>query len=703
MPSRRGHAAHEDEGSSRVQTTVVAAVLAASGFTFWRYLVAYPPVWPHLALDSRLGFDVDKAAGLAGALLFIGALNLAAWQLGAWARQGLGDTERGRLAGLAQLALGLMIIPYLVLALAACRLLHPFALAALLAVPCVLALPRLVRGLRARARRPRDSPRARFARPEIGLWLALGLFLAAGPLLSALGPQLGWDAEVYHLALPERYLFHGGIYVTPFSLYSAFPGHMEMFYLLALGLSGEVAAKLVHFEFGVLLFALVYVVASRESRRCAVLALLFLASEPLLYTEMSWAYNDLVAPFYALFAFVGLRSWSESGERTPLLRAGLFAGACLATRYLGGAVLVSLCAAMWLVPVRVPSTSRVRASFALAGLAGLALLPWLARNWIFTGNPAAPTLQGLFYSEGNEFFSPLAILQTYAFHDAIGMGRDAWALLKLPWNLTVGSIPGSYRDSFGFQLSPLHAIGFVSALALALYRRRRDIARALVMVVVFALLWFPFFQEVRFLLPLAGILALLGGWAFDELLPRRPGLASVLWVFPFLGAGLAGSAQLAELGTRYTLALGSAPRAAEQKRYAGPAGAAALRATLASHSDAKVFLVAESRSYLFRGLDYIPYQPLEAPPTLEWLRAQPDVGALHCGLQDMGVTHVFANFNNIAGPVRPRAIPDYAAGDYAADMQRIKDLMDQRGRAIYKRGGIGVVRLSRAEGCESEE
>jgi len=703
MPPRPGHAAHEDEGSSRVQTTVVAAVVAASGFTFWRYLVAYPPVWPQLALDSRLGFDIDKAVGLGGALLFLGALNLAAWQLGAWARHGLGDTERGRLAGLAQLALGLMIIPYLVLALAACRLLHPFALAALLAVPCVPALPRLVRGLGARARRSSDPPRAPFPRPGSWVWLALALLLAAGPLLSALGPQIGWDAEVYHLALPERYLFHGGIYLTPFSLYSAFPGHMEMFYLLALGLSGEVAAKLVHFEFGVLLFALLYVVASRESRRCAVLALLFLASEPLLYKEMSWAYNDLVGPFYALFAFVGLRSWSESGERTPLLRAGLFAGACLAARYLGGAVLLSLCAALWLVPVRAPLPARVRATLGLAGLSGLALLPWLVRNWFFTGNPLAPSLQALFYVGGDEFFSTLAIRQIDAFIDVIGMGRDGWALLELPWNLTVGTTPGNYRNGFGFQLGPLHAIGYASAVAVALLRRRRDMLRAGVWVAAFVLLWFPLIQEARYLLPLAGILALLGGWAFDELLPRRLAPGSLLWLVPLLGVGLAASAQLDGLGKRYELALGSVSHAAELQRYAGPAGAAALREALVSLPDAKVFLVAESRSYLFHGLDYIPYQSLEAPPSLDWINGQADLEALHCALQDMGVTHVFMNFNNAAGPRRPEAIPDYADDDYVADMQRINDLMNQRGRAIYKRGGIGVVRLFRAASCESEE
>ena len=101
----------------------------------------------------------------------------------------------------------------------------------------------------------------------------------------------------------------------------------------------------------------------------------------------------------------------------------------------------------------------------------------------------------------------------------------------LPWNLSVASTPDVYTDSFGFRLGPLYPIGFASALAVALLRRRLDMARALVMVAVLVLLWFPLFQEPRFLLPAAGILALLSGWAFDQLLPstRRLAAASALW------------------------------------------------------------------------------------------------------------------------------------------------------------------------------
>ncbi len=715
----RAHTANEiapSDGRRGARSAIAAVLVALSAIVFWHYLRSYPPQLPRLALGADFGFSLEKARGGAGALLFMAALNLAAWQLGAGIRRVLGDTREGpgSLAGLAQLAYGLLAIPYLVLALAASHLLYPIALAGVLAVPCATLLPRL-----------RHTPMVlRAAREALGAcpaahrwtWLVFAGVLAVGPLLGALSPDVGWDADVYHLAIPERMLAVGGIWVTSFSMFTAFPAHMEMFYVLALGLSGDIAARLIHFELGVLACILVYQVGALESRRCALLALLFMVSEPLLYSEMAWAYADLVGSFYALFAFVSLRDWLRTRDRALLLRAGLFSGACLATRYLGGSVLLGLCAALWLAPRRESLATRVRVTLALAGLSTLALLPWLARNQIFIGNPIAPVAQAIFHSPGAEFFPPLAIRQTYAFHENVGMGRDLWALLKLPWNLTV-STPGTYMGSFGFQLSPLHAIGFASALAVALLRRRLDMARGLVMLATLVLLWFSLFQEPRFLLPATGILALLAGWAFDELLPpvRRLAPASaasearsepkasggggagyaravtaMLWLPLITAVSLAWLPQLDSLGVRYGVALGNLWQGDPRTEDA----ITALRGAAGSHPRARTFVFGMSRSYALRGLDIVPYQALEAPPTLAWLHESPDVQSLHCRLRAMQVSHLFADFETLHSGPRPIEIADYGAAEYRADIQKVADLMEERARPIYSKGGIRIVELA---------
>jgi hypothetical protein len=115
---------------------------------------------------------------------------------------------------------------------------------------------------------------------------------------------------------------------------------------------------------------------------------------------------------------------------------------------------------------------------------------------------------------------------------------------------------------------------------------------------------------------------------------------------------------------------------------------------VASDSRARIFLFGVSRSYAFRGLDVVPYQPLEAPPTLAWLHESADVLSLHCRLRGMHVSHVFADFQNLhKASSRPAELADYGAAEYRADIQRVVDLMDERARTIYRKGGIRIADL----------
>ena len=57
----------------------------------------------------------------------------------------------------------------------------------------------------------------------------------------------------------------------------------------------------------------------------------------------------------------------------------------------------------------------------------------------------------------------------------------------------------------------------------------------------------------------------------------------------------------------------------------------------------RIALFFDSRSFYYWGMDYVPYQPMEAPPLLHWLHARPSLNELHCGLQAMGVTHVLVH------------------------------------------------------------
>jgi hypothetical protein len=675
---------------------LAVAVGLFAGFTLWRYALAHPITWPGLGTDASLVPEAAKLVRALSALGFLVVLNLAAWWIGGAVRRIVGQVESGPgadLDALARIAYGLIALPPIVLALAALHGLHAWLLAGLLGVPAPLAL----RDVAAKLGPGIGRWRARAAkRPgAAALIAAFALVVLQGPCWVALGPEVGWDADVYHLAIPARYLQLNGIEVTPFSMFSAFPAAMEMLYLLALALSGEAAAKLIHLELGLLTFALLYCVARRESARCALLAIVFLATEPLIYAEMGWAYADLFGAFYALFATVSWLDWRRSGRRELLVRAGVFAGACLSTRYLGGTVLLTLLALTWLAPRAGSAGRRLEASLWIGGLATLMLSPWLLRNALLTGNPVAPVLQGVFHAPGTEFFSEIAIAQTIAFDRAIGMGRDAVAYLMLPWNLTVGSTPGTYRNSFGFQIGALHVISLVAGAAVCVWRRRSDMALLLLQAWIFASAWFLVFQEVRFLLPLAATLSWVGAWAFDQLLPEARRWRAALLSIPAIALGYCWLAQLDGLGDRFALAIGGRSHETVLMRDSQRIALARSRAELGQR--ARIFLVGASRSHLFSGLDYVPYQALEGPPTLEWLRQARDVVDLHCRLDALGATHVL--LDEVALEQRPKVVPSYGSGDFERDIGKVRRLMAQRGHTLHDRHGVKVVRLEPAVGC----
>jgi hypothetical protein len=133
-------------------------------------------------------------------------------------------------------------------------------------------------------------------------WTALYLALIALlGLLWALLPPADWDGLFYHLAGPKLYLQAGGIIGGINVPHFNFPSLMEMLFAWTMLLRGDIAAKLLHLVFGLLLTGLVYLTAHRLLEpKAGWRAVTILASMPMLITLASWAYNDLALAFYQL-------------------------------------------------------------------------------------------------------------------------------------------------------------------------------------------------------------------------------------------------------------------------------------------------------------------------------------------------------------------------------------------------------------------
>ncbi len=672
----------------RVRVPERLLVGALGVFVVAAYLRRHPLGPISLRLDLVGLPHPGKILSLLGLLALLFAINLCAWSLGDLLLRRLrDDVLPPRERALWKLALGLLALPYLVLLLAALHLLVVPAFAALLIVP-VLA--------RALLRRPGNSAAGSAAQARALGFLVLAALLLGNAFLGLFGPWPGWDALTYHLALPERYLFANGIVVTPFVWASTFPLNAEMLYVLALGIGNDVLARMLHFEFGALTLWALFLLGGRVSPRAALLAPLFMAANPLFLRELTWAYSDLVGALYMALAATALADYRSEPRRSHLVLCGLAAGACVGARYLGGAVAISLCAALWGRPRE--WRANLRACAWIGGLALLALAPWLIRNVAFTGNPLAPLLQWLFHEPGSEYFDPITIAQNLRFTGEIGLGRSLGALLAAPWNVIMETDPRSYRESFGHPIGALPLVGAAAALLVGEVRRQARARLFLQVGLVFFLVWFFTFQEVRYLFPLFALTSALGAWAFDALLPRpllggRPRAAAALLAIPLVAAGAAQLRLLDRFGERWALALGPLSAPLELQGDGSTRAAAFLRRELAPGE--RVLLFYESRGYLFRGLDYIPFFTAEASTLLQLVHRAEDAADLRCRLQALGVSHVLVNHEMLrrAGKF---FVEGYASEDFAADLARLRALLRDGATPLWSEAEVSVSRLNPA-------
>lgn len=640
----------------------------------------YPPDLSGLSFaSSGLSIRGGRLAEMARVLGWLLLMNLASWSLGSPVERLLRCPSRGReLRPLYRLGFGFAILSILELSLAALHALSPSAVRLTILLPAGAAALSLAWRWKLGAG---PAPRLRVS------WLVpAAALLCFSSFLGAFSPEPAWDALTYHLGIPERYLFANGIVVTEFSLFSAFPFLMEMLFVPGLVLGGPSLAALLHFEFGTLLLIAVGLAARRFSRLAAVLAPAILLADPLFQKELSWAYNDLTLAFYSLLAILAFLDWSSTSEPGLLRYAGVLTGISVLVKVQGAVVAAVLLPMLWLSGRR-PSRAKAVDSLVYLALAFAACSPWLVRNLAFTGNPVAPLFQSVFHPAGGEYFDRTAMEQVNEFLSRIGTGKGLDDLLALPWNLVMRTIPGQYGGSFGSQVTPLYLIGAFGASVLPAVRRHAVAGPLLAAGAALTFAWFFSIQEARFLLPAFSCLAVSGGAALAAFSSGGPRRAALLAGLPIVGLLYGQALVLKELPTRYGYALGDLSRDESQSRNPARAAASELRRALGPRD--RLLLVAESRSFYFGGLDYIPYHVNEGAGVLQLIHRQADPESLHRTLRELGVTHVLVNLHQLRF-FSPVFVPSYRAEDFKRDVALLSLFAERRTRTVYSRDGIWV-------------
>jgi hypothetical protein len=218
------------------------------------------------------------------------------------------------------------------------------------------------------------------------LFLAIFAAFFSCYLCNAVAPEISPDGSGYHLGNVARYWRHQGFDWEYHSIYSSLSQGMEMLFLVAFSIGRHPAAALVHLAFQTALPLLLVCYGRRFGfpRAGAFAALLVYASPVVGITGIS-AYNDLAVATLSFAGFYLIEVNREINSFKSLFLIGLLAGFSFAVKYSAGLAL-PLAAGL--------TRGRRLVALCLGAIVGAG--PWVVRNWVWLGNPAAPFLNSWF-------------------------------------------------------------------------------------------------------------------------------------------------------------------------------------------------------------------------------------------------------------------------------------------------------------------
>lgn len=432
-------------------------------------------------------------------------LALGLWSpLGRWFLERIG--KRGPPSGCSlAVAIGMAVWGNLVFFVGLVGLLYPTLLLGLAAA--LFLFLKLHRHFKAQSQGPEPiSGKPVIDRLVIAAFALVSSFFVLLVLASAFAPEAAFDALNVLLPYARDSAASHRFSFAPNNWNSSMPAMPLMSYATAFVFSGLSLAKLFNFCCYLTAGGVIYSFVSHRwsDLHGAAAALLFWTSPVVLY-EATTALVDLPVTLYSAIATFFLLDWIRRDSRSSLWLSAAGLGFALGCKYQ---------ASFWILPfmliishhvlkVRRWGTQRLLellSQYAL--IVAILFLPWVVRAWYYTGNPIFPLANWIFKSP---YFTPAMEDASMAAYRLEGVGRSWTALLMLPW--TVHFHPGPFRGTLGAVFLPGTALAF-------LLSRSPEIRYGLCLVGVYFYEWALTLQEIRYLLPLAPLLALLTSVGF---------------------------------------------------------------------------------------------------------------------------------------------------------------------------------------------
>lgn len=328
-------------------------------------------------------------------------------------------------------------------------------------------------------------------------------------LISALGPEIEYDALFNHLEVAKVIAETHRLRPIRDIPQTFFPKHTTVLFALGMLLHSEITAKLIHYLFGVLTMVSAYALARRLlSHSAGLLASAILVSSPILIWEMHTAHVDCGYAFYVFLSLYAIVLWLDTGQQHWLWVGTFLTAWSLGTKYQALFGLGSLAVVVAVETLR--QRRGWREAFARAVKFGIVatagLLPWGIVNWLETGNPVFPFLNGIFKSTyWADVQTSVALSQMKNSGIPISLS-NWWAIFTIPWRITVAQ-----TDLFHGNVGPFYLI--LIPLLVFVPRMRREVKLLLLFSALFTLFWIFTGQHSRYYLPVLPALAVAASYA----------------------------------------------------------------------------------------------------------------------------------------------------------------------------------------------
>lgn len=242
------------------------------------------------------------------------------------------------------------------------------------------------------------------------------LFLLVGVnIVGAIGPELAFDALWYHLTIPKEFiLLHRIFYIKGGLLYySAMPMLTEVLYIPALLLGNEIAAKLIHFSFGVLTCVALYKLSRLFiNKYYSLISVLIFYSNLVIGWLSITAFADLSRTFFEVLSLYLFAKFYKSGEKSLLYKSGIILSFAI------GAKLLSITSVFIYVVILLCllNNKKIKAQdiILFIGITILIASPWFLFAYLSTGNPFFPLMSAYYVPPiTTHLLSPVYMMKSF--------------------------------------------------------------------------------------------------------------------------------------------------------------------------------------------------------------------------------------------------------------------------------------------------